>query len=151
MSKPIRTDKARRKQIGQSGTKTSGEIPKGVNLWCFDAIKLEIIHGGSSMLLAYAGAMHLNDFLHSAGLITDDAWNAVKGMSTLFTEATNITNIASQVGSTLKTLVEAASPLIPQGNTQTTTDEVAQPTNAELQQQLIALGSLGGAEAEESE
>src|SRR5208283_4747603 len=86
-------------------------IPKNLNLWFFDAIKMEIAGGRSSMLLAFAGAMHLNDFLHSAGLITDDAWNAVKGMSTLFSETANVTAIAGAFGSVLKTVVEGATSL----------------------------------------
>jgi hypothetical protein len=89
----------------------STKVPEGVAPFALKYIALEINGGRSSMLLAFAGAIHLNDFLHSAGLITDDAWNAVKGMSTLFSETANVTAIASQVGSVLKTVVEGAAGL----------------------------------------
>lgn len=93
------------------------------------------------MLLAFAGAMHLNDFLHQAGLITDDCWNAVKGMSTLFSETANITAIAvaGGFGSVLKTVVEGAT---------ATSGQEAQTAQVGMKE-ATKLASLAGAVAEE--
>jgi hypothetical protein len=111
--------------------------PKALGLWCFNAIQSEISGGRSSMLLAFAGSMHLNDFLHQAGLITDDCWNAVKGMSTLFSDTANITAIAGSIGSVLKTVVEAGTDL----------EKTSMQENTKLQK----IAALGGAAAEETE
>jgi hypothetical protein len=118
------------KPISESARTT---IQRGMTVFALDFIKLELTGGRSSMLLAFAGINHLNDFLHSAGLITDDCWNDVKGTATLFATTTNIATIATAAGSVLKTLVEGA--------TEVTTAGMAQQTK---------LAALGGAAAEEA-
>jgi hypothetical protein len=106
--------------------------PKAIGLWCFNAIQAEISGGRSSLLLAFAGSIHLNDFLHQAGLITDDAWNAVKGMSTLFSESANITAIAGSIGSVLKTVVEGTSDIVTSAGAQK-----AQTTRAKIAAETV--------------
>lgn len=110
----------------------ASQVPQGMETFALKYIRLELQGGQSSMLLAFAGAIHLNDFLHSAGLITDDSWNAVKGMSTLFSETTNVTAIAGAFGSVLKTLVQGTASLETAG-----TASAAQQANAALAQQKL--------------
>jgi hypothetical protein len=74
-------------------------MKSAIGVRMLDLIKLEIRSGASSALPAFAGAIHLNDVLHSAGLITNDAWNDVKGVSSL----DNLLAVSQPV---LKTLVE---------------------------------------------
>jgi len=118
---------------------SGGSNPKALGLWCFNCIQMEISGGRSSLLLAFAGSMHLNDFLHQAGLITDDCWNAVKGMSTLFSETANITAIAGSIGSVLKTVVEGA----------TAMESESGLTERKQIDASTKLAALGGAESEE--
>ncbi len=44
----------------------------------------EIKAGRSSFISAYAGAIHYNDFLHTAALISDTAYSRVDTLSTIF-------------------------------------------------------------------
>jgi len=128
---------------GKKRTVSEKLMPKALGLWCFDAIKMELSGGRSSMLLAFSGSMHLNDFLHQAGLITDDCWNAVKGMSTLFSESANITAIAGSIGSVLKTVVEAGTDI-----TQTGQEQQGATTRAGMVQ-ATKLAEIAGAAAAE--
>lgn len=120
----------------------AGGSPTGLKLWFYDAILAEIKGGSSSMLLAFAGSQHLNDFLHQAGLISDDAWNAVKGMSTLFSETANVVAIAQGIGSVLTTLVEGAASI-----ENTNTQQAGQTRRVELDKltQLASLAATAGA------
>lgn len=78
----------------------------GYSPFALRMIELEIQGGRSSMLLAFAGINHLNDYLHQAALITDDCWNNVKGTGNLFANLEAIKAISGSVGSVLSTLVE---------------------------------------------
>lgn len=134
-TKPTKPTKLERK----GSTSLVSAYKAKVAPFCLEYIRDEINGGRSSMLLAFAGALHLNDFLHQAGLITDDCWNAVKGMSTLFSETANITAIANSVGSVLKTVVEGV----------TTVTGQEEKLAEEAIKQATKLASLGGAAAAE--
>lgn len=92
----------------------------GIGLWCMDCIKLELVGGRTSLVLAVIGSLHLNDFLHQAGLITDDAWNNCKGIATLFGNTANAVDIISAATNTVSTLVEGVTSLEEAGTAQTT-------------------------------
>jgi hypothetical protein len=49
-----------------------------------EPIRDEIKAGRSSFISAYAGAIHYNDILHSAAIITDTAYSRVDTLSTVF-------------------------------------------------------------------
>lgn len=49
-----------------------------------EPIRDEIKAGRSSFISAYAGAIHYNDILHSAAIITDTAYSRVDTLSTIF-------------------------------------------------------------------
>jgi len=82
-----------------SKAKLPRNMSDALNSRVLDFISLELQYGRSSGVMAFSGALHLNDFLHSAALITDDCWNNVKGL----TSATTIVPLGQSV---LKTLVE---------------------------------------------
>ena len=71
-----------------------------------DLVKAEIDGGRSSAVLAIGGVGHLNDMLHSAGIITDDAWNMTKG----WIQTTATVEVFSATGATLTGLVEGEKP-----------------------------------------
>lgn len=64
-----------------------------------DLVEKEIEAGASAAQPSFAGVNHLNDILHTAGLITNDCWNNVKGT----TKANNFIAVSTPV---LKTLVK---------------------------------------------
>lgn len=90
----------------KAGKGLDDRMAKRLQLRVLDLITLELRTGASSGAAAFGGVLHLNDFLHSAGMITDDCWNNVKGL-------TNVNVIVPLGTSTLKTLVEAGSEAAP--------------------------------------
>jgi hypothetical protein len=125
------------KLSGSRKSSSSTKIPNSVAPFCLQYILEEIKGGRSSLILAFAGTMHLNDFLHQAGLITDDCWNNVKGEANLFSNTAVITAIAGSVGSVLKTVVEGVT---------TVTGQEAKTAQVGMQQ-ATKLAEIAGAEA----
>ena|SRR5208337_1591813 len=67
-------------------------------------IALELNASKANTVLGFAASIQVNDILHQSGLITDDAWNNVKGTIT----ALRTVDIIDKVTSSVTTLVEAA-------------------------------------------
>lgn len=122
-------------------------VPTSVAPFALKFIELEIQGGRSQLFLALIGTIHLNDFLHSAGLITDDAWNQVKGIAALFTTTTNATAFIDAVGNTLTTLVEGVTHVETAGLSQAGQTERAQISQATELAKLAAVkaGTTEGA------
>lgn len=97
--------------------------PTGIILIGWRIVLAELSGGRSNPIMAAGGTMHANDMLHTAGLISDDAWNAVKGWAQTFSSV----DVFKTGTSALKTLVE---------------------TGVDASTELLKLASLGGAEAE---
>ena len=79
-------------------TKSDGYTPFPIRL-----LQLEISAARSSPIIAMAAAIHVSDILHRCALISDDAWNQVKGN----TQALITAGLFDTVASSLSTLVEA--------------------------------------------
>jgi hypothetical protein len=95
----IESKKKRKSQgTGKSAVSKGGYTPFPIQL-----LAMEINASKSSTVLSFCAALHLNDLLHQTGLITDDAWNNVKGT----VAAIRAADIISSVTSSVSTLVEA--------------------------------------------
>ena len=81
-----------------SKSKVQGYTPFPIRL-----LELEISAARSSPIVAMASVLHVSDILHRSALISDDAWNQVKGN----TQALITESLFDTVASSLSTLVES--------------------------------------------
>ena len=110
-------------------TRDQGYTPFPIRL-----LELEINAARSSPICAMAATLHISDILHQAALITDDAWNQVKGNTQALISASLIDTVASS----LSTVVEAAT-----GGTSDIMEQQAAQTGAAAK--MLAAATPAGA------